>query len=309
MRRHEDILRILSSVLLGTLVRDFERLSDHLRDFFLSHNSPFFSSHAENIATVTIIVLIGVYLRNIHASARWDDFVEKSHLTLKIDRKLRWRISSFILALLSLIGAPVAGHIIGYHLPTGGSIAWMVWPLFLPLAVYVIWDAVLFLSDPEPSSDGTRPQVEEIARKWVFIDALGLALVTVLLGIKLYLEGKPNQQQIPPEVVAVGFVLIATGIVITDYLWNHRLYFPFHAAKVDTPAKDETDQHLERKIAELKTDTKRRTEALARLTITRLQRQQEDIDRKLDEIIRTLNNRRSPLKMLGQFLMQIISRR
>lgn len=304
MRRFEDILRILSSVLLGTLVRDFELLSDGLKKYFLSHNSPFFSPYAENTATVTSIVLIVVYFRNIHASARYDEFIEKEKYVLQIDRKLKWRVVSFLLALLSLVGAPVAGHILAHHLPDKGDILLMVVFLFLPFAVYLVWDFILCLSDPEPSSAEAHREVEQIAWKWLFIDAIGLALVTILLVANLYLEGLEGyRQSLPPEVVAGGFVLIAVVTVSYDYYKNHRLYFPSYAEQLEAaPATTETAEELEQKIDELKAHTSEQTEALARLITTGLQQQQERIDQKLNELTQNLYIRRSPLKALGRFL-------
>lgn len=308
MRRFEDILRILSSVLLGTLVRDFELLSDGLKNYFLSHNSPFFSIYAENTATVTSIVLIAVYLRNIHASARYDEFIEREEHVLKIDRKLRWRVGSFLLALISLFGAPVAGHILAHHLPDKGDILWIIIPLFLPLAVYLVWDFALWLSDPEPSSEEAHREVEQIAWKWLFIDAVGLALVTILLIGNLALEGLEGyKQSLPPEVVAGGFVLIAIVIVLSDYLWNHRLYFPSYAEQLEAaPATTETAEELEQKIEELKAHTSEQVEALARLITAGLQQQQERIDQRLNELTQNLPIRRSPYKVVGRFLRRLL---
>ena len=299
MRRFENILRILSSVLLGTLVRDFDSLSGGIKNFFLSHNSSFFSPYAPKIATFTAIVLIGVYLRNIHASACYDDFIEARGYVLKIDRRLRWRITSFGLGLLSLFGAPVAGHIIAHHLPDRGSRAWLTWCLFLPFAVYFIWDIILYLADPEPSSENAHLEIEEISRKWLRIDAAGLFLVAILLIYNLYLEG--YKQVLPTEVIAAAFILIAVGTIFADYLWNNRLYFPAYSERSANHATVNLDEHLDNQIRVIRDNSNEKLEALADFVKVELLQQQFHIDQKFAELTIDLNTRRPSYKVLRFF--------
>jgi hypothetical protein len=120
----------------------------------------------------------------------------------------------------------------------------------------------------------------------------------------------PQEQGLPHEVVAVGFIIIAIGTVLADYLWNHRLYFPSYAEQLESaPATTETAEELEQKIQELKAHTTEQTEALAQLITTGLQQQQERIDQKLNGLTQNFAVKRSPFRALRWVLRQIVVKR
>ncbi|MGZ8874241.1 MAG: hypothetical protein ACXW1F_04725 [Halobacteriota archaeon] len=304
MRKFEDILRILSSVLLGTLVRDFDLLSGGLKNFFINHHSPL-SSHAQNIATVTSVILILVYVRNIHASARYDDFLEKTGYALCIDRKLYGRWASYCFNLMGLFAVPFAGHILAHHLADAESAIWLSLPLFLSFIVYGLWDAILWLAEPEQHRPDVQAAMDDIMWKWLVVDALGLLLVFVLLLI--YFRLTSTGQAFPAEVTALFFVVIAAGTIIADYFWNHRLYFP-SAAEQLALTKD-IDEPAKPTIEELASSFQEQNQTLMTNIIDEIRRDQDRTRQMLVEVTRRLDERPSLGELLFQFLDRWLSKK
>lgn len=244
MKRTDDIIRILSSVLLGMLIKDFHSLSDNLNGFFRSF--PNHSAYAGIIATLTAITLIGLFVRNIHGSARYDDFVEKKEYVLSLDATVAKRSSAFLLTFLGLfIGPVLASHIIAYHLPkvAGNSSWWVIAPLFFTLAVYAVWDLFLWLGDVKHTTNTESLTIQDVAHRWLKIDAYCLALLTALLIVFVIYQGKGLD--FPPELIGIGFIVISGVAIFGDYISNRLFYFPQPKRKSDV-----TKEYFEQRIEE-----------------------------------------------------------
>jgi hypothetical protein len=226
MKKFDDMLRILSSVLLGVVVKDFELIKGNLTRFLDPKGDQLDHTACSYLASFTTGMLIMLLLRNLHGSARYDELIEKRGYPPRYERWLMGRFWAYSFAVAGLFGGPFfAGHRLANHLPPDYEVVKAAFPLFFPFVIYGIWDVVLWLSEPEQKSVGqTDVSLGEVALKWIKIDALALALGAALLMYWVYLEGK-NQKLLPWQMLG-GFGLMACLVIVLDYISNRRFYFP-----------------------------------------------------------------------------------
>ncbi len=222
MRKFEDILRILSSILLGTLIRDFDSMSKNLKMYFEQRPH---SLYVDEVADTTTVVLIALFFRNIHGSARYDSFCEETGYYPLFERNRIGRSATFALTLLALFFGPAhAGHRIATHLRMDQSVRMMALYLFLPLLVYAVWDVLLWCSDTGRKNRSDKLHMQDVIDHWVKIDALGL-LIVILMGL-CWLYLKLSEAAFPSELMAVFFILCAVSAISADYITNVDFYFP-----------------------------------------------------------------------------------
>jgi cytochrome bd-type quinol oxidase subunit 2 len=246
MKKFDDILRVLSSVLLGVVVKDFELIRGNLIKFLDPKGSQFSPTVCSYFAMIATVMLVLLLLRNLHGSARYDELIEKRGYPPHYERWLAGRFWAYFFAVAGLFGGPFfAGHRLANHLPPDYEVVKAAFPLFFPFVIYGIWDVVLWLSEPESKAiEQTDVSLGEVALKWIKIDALALALGTALLVYWVYLEGK-NEKLLPWQMLGV-FVLIACLVIVLDYSANRRFYFP------EPPGSqlDDKGQHAETEQAQ-----------------------------------------------------------
>lgn len=235
MKKFDDILRVISSVLLGALVKDFDQLSGGLEKFFANH--PRNSGYAGWVAMMTSLVLVAVFIRNIHASARYDDLAERTSYVPGLERTVGGRFIAFVLAIAGLFVAPVAAHLLAFHLSPDTPLGFVFIALFLPFLVYVIWDVALWLLDQDQPSEPNSVRMSEVSHRWLIID--GLCIIGVFLAALIYLLYGAEARSIPPEAIAVLFIIVATLTIAFDYYHNRHFYFP--------ASTDDTAQQVEQR--------------------------------------------------------------
>jgi hypothetical protein len=224
MKRFEDVLRVLSSILLGSLIRDFDSLDKHLKTYLESHGTGTYLNEPGMVATAVSFVLILTLLRNIHGSARYDDYVEDVKYKPSFETRLRGRVGSFILAIAALFASPIVGHHIAHHLNPSYSQPVVAILLFFPFLIYSCWDILLCFADPEAPNGSRQRSIREVAVTWLKIDMIGVVGV-MLIGLwALYLRG--CGQDLPTDFLGLGFTGLATVMIGADYLLNAHFYFP-----------------------------------------------------------------------------------
>ncbi len=227
MKRFEDVLRILSSILLGSVIRDFDKLTKHLGIVGQALPS---DAYKWLVSDGAAFVLIGVFIRNIHASARFDSFTETKKYTASFEQTLSGRFFAFLLTIAALVCGPFfAGHELVNHMDAGISAGKLGLVLFVPFAAYAIWDVLLWCSDEDPDTAVT-PCIHNIADHWVRIDACALLLIMAFVLYSLHLRGvhamDSRPYRVPPDLATVAFLATAVFMVVADYRVNSNLYFP-----------------------------------------------------------------------------------
>ena len=92
--------------------------------------------------------------------------------------------------------------------------------LFFPFAVYLVWDALLWLWGED--SEGTT--VGNVLHSWIVIDCFGLFLFLSFAGFELY--ERARKIQFNYELAAMTYIVISTTIILVDYWINRSFYFP-----------------------------------------------------------------------------------
>ncbi len=224
MRRFEEILRLLSSVLLGTVVRDFEEISNGVYNFLNQKRgiTLLVASQTEMLSTGIVVVLLAVYLRNIHGSAAFDTFVGDKAVP-KLERNVSGRVVLFLLMVSGLFITPILAHVLRFHLHPGRLGTFFV-ILFLPIAVYSVWNFILWVNTGDEDEEDYDEDFASLADNWIRIDAVAL-LCVIILGI-VYLFLDPFRNPVPPHIIGLAFISISMIVIISDYVWNHKIYFP-----------------------------------------------------------------------------------
>ncbi len=225
MKRFDDVLRMLSGILLGIMVRDFDLMSTNL--------CAFCGGNPQNgieylVAFCAVLMLLAIFLRNIHGSARYDEYVENEKCRSIIERNIPGRFFIWLLYICALfLGPSLAGRRLARGFKLTDSIGWLAAMLFFSLAVYIVWDFVLWFFPLEKTAENGQVErrLEDVVRNWVKID--GVALLLGMISVAVYwfvvLNCRENVQRL---LVAVSFVVISCFMLVGDYWKNRQFYFP-----------------------------------------------------------------------------------
>jgi hypothetical protein len=233
LKRFDDILRVISGVLLGVLVRDFDNLSGGFESLYRQEPRHFFD---EAVAGATAFLVAIAFLRNIHGSARYDDFLKEQdkalqkqnkELSLASESTYFGRTTAFALALASLFFGPFwVNHEIANHASRTSTKEFFTVILFFPFLIFAIWDFRLWFLEDDESQDWRRT-LAEITHKWVRIDAIAILILLSYAALNLYLRTKGIivQGNENTELSSVVFLLTVSFMIVADYLVNKTFYF------------------------------------------------------------------------------------
>jgi purine-cytosine permease-like protein len=90
----------------------------------------------------------------------------------------------------------------------------------MPLAIYLLWDMLLWVARPEESDLG----LDKTVNNWSKIDAL--TMIALLVVGCFQLVRTSHGYSFNFEFLAVAFVVIMTGVIVSDYYLNRHFYFP-----------------------------------------------------------------------------------
>jgi len=221
MKKLGDALRMLSSVLLGIVIKDSDALTKALRSYFTDDLKPHTAS-ADAAAWLVPLVLTAVFIRNLHGSAQYDARVDNGY-NPSFERSRVGRFATFTMALGGLFAGPfLADHLLTAH-ENGLSGLGLGAALFSPILIYTFWDGALWLAAPEESATGNLT-MHEIAWRWLVIDSCAW-LVVLILGT-LSLRARSQHITLPADLSTICFLLVAAATIIADYAWNAEFYFP-----------------------------------------------------------------------------------
>ena len=226
MKKLGDALRMISSVLLGIVIRDSDALTGALRRYF--HNPPsVHTSAADAAAWLVPLVLTAVFVRNIHGSAQYDAHVENGFCP-SFERSGLGRFGTFLMALGGLFAGPfLADHLLSIHVDglTGKEVGAV---LFCPILIYTFWDSFLWLASRDSSLD-LALTMHEIAWRWLAIDACAWIVVLGLGTVSL--KARSKGLRVPADLSTICFLVVAIGTIFADYTWNAQFYFPPNKTK------------------------------------------------------------------------------
>ncbi len=224
MKRFGDVLRILSSVLVGAIIKDFDKLRDGLSRWLGDGSTTWWRS----AAWWTGAMLIALFVRNIHGSVQYDDWTAKTGFRSSMEKGTGGRALVFAFSIVGLFLGPfLPSHLFAYDFATPNpvpEVGWAIGVLFLSPAVYFLWDVMLFSGRSRGFGDGPQMhELHELLLRWCKIDlvAVGFSFFPLMY---FYLTAKP--WHLSPSTVGHDFILVAILIIVSDYAWNHSLYFP-----------------------------------------------------------------------------------
>ena len=222
MKKLGDALRMISSVLLGIVIRDSDELTTALNCHFFAPGVEH-TRAASLAASLAPLLLTALFVRNIHGSAQYDALVERRGYVLSFERSALGRFATFAMALGGLFAGPfLADHLLAHHANDLSELLILV-VLFCPILVYTAWDVSLWLAAMESKLD-RESGIHEIAWRWLVVDACAW---TVVLGlIASGLKARSVGVRIPTDLSTLCFVVVATGTIFADYVWNAHFYFP-----------------------------------------------------------------------------------
>lgn len=232
MRRFDDILKLLLGLLIGQLFREMDTIGANLRAYFRTGES--------EITRWIPILLTGLFLRNLHASIRYDHCTSRERFRPGIEDRLWGRILIFSLSVSAVFISPYyLEHLLSSHLTTQTSDAKVVVALVAPLVIYAVWDTLIWLTTREDHHEGV--QMLEVVHNWIKLDFVGLG-VAVLAGVH-YLYNDANGIPFARESLASWYALLLVITILLDYVLNAQFYFP--APPHDSRAEPIRDQEVQ----------------------------------------------------------------
>lgn len=238
MKRFDDFLKLLLSVLVGQVVKESDEISQHLETYFASAPGPVVGASASLrtfVAQYLPFLLVALYLKNIHASLQYDRCAHEAKYAPKLEKSTFGRSLTFAFSILALFVFPFwAEHELAKHLNVSFSIYSLATFLFGPFVIYLVWDGILFLERPDPTST-QHDALANVVHRWFKLDLAGLAAagIAVLVGVVQVHNGFV----VRPEYVALGFMILTLINVTVDYVVNARFYFSDPAVALRAPAR------------------------------------------------------------------------
>jgi len=219
MKRFNDVLRLLSSILLGGVVRELDDFQ-HALLRLINVDGPHPLSSI--VAHTTAIALVITFVRNLFGSVQYDFFVNNWEWMPSLELKVSGRALSTAMALWALFGGPYFSvHLLTHHFQEGLTAPGLLFLLMFPISVFLMWDSMLWLSAP-PGDPVHAAEFQRVTCNWIAIDACAL-LVIVFLGID-------SLAQAPYQVSMYRVAFVACGVLMGsaafDFAMNRHFYFP-----------------------------------------------------------------------------------
>ena len=212
MQRLGNTLRILASVLMGVLCRDFLDLEKGVQSTITGDGGDSLG------AFLTVAVFIAICIRNIHGSAAYDDWVDEKKFVPAHERHVWGRVLSFLCALVGLFAGPFTLDFLLKHGPRVG----VAWLCVLPFAPYVLWNFTLWWNSS--GEVGAEREARVFSTRWLLMDFLWLATVIV---VWIYARVLPiRRESFPFELTCSAFIVVGASTVVADYWFNSSYYFP-----------------------------------------------------------------------------------
>lgn len=224
MKRFDDFLKLLLSILIGQVVKEHDKIREHLEGFINAYGKK--TELGTSMAYWGPIFMVMLYLRNIHGSICHDlamSSPQNATFAPRYETKTAGRAFTQVLSLLALFVIPfMAVHALEKHdVATEYDPFLMMFLLIGPIPVYFVWNLIIILCVPE--MDPKTSKMSGVVHNWLRIDAIGL--VGAFVGFVYWLICQ-RFWVLRGDVVAAGVSVLVVATVVFDYVVNASFYFP-----------------------------------------------------------------------------------
>lgn len=220
MKRFDDLLRMLSSILLGLLIKDAQKLYAELSTYLQACGAS--ANRAESVGLTIAVLIIAGFFRNIHGSSQYDELLENtgSHFRPCYEKCLAGRIFCFLATLAALIVGPLCALAIEWGILKGAKPTVFLILLFLPYIIYFCYDFILVVSLHEKSP------IRHPALGWLKLNSILVLFFLIYLLHVVKAGAVGGSISLHPGVIACAFIACAFIQILGDYSLNRHFYFP-----------------------------------------------------------------------------------
>jgi hypothetical protein len=221
LRRIDDFLKLLLGLVIGQFLREAHQIRDGL--CIMMHVDCSATGMTSLMSELFPYCLVAFFIRNVHASFRYDSWVSKRNFSPSYESKLSGRVWSFLASLIALFVSPYAvEHFLAGHLDSVVSVQLLVTALVLPFLIYFIWDCSLWLDTDGPTTRKDKV-MQQFVKGWLIIDAFGMAWLLFCLALFFGVVGNTPDRALLVALICFSFLTV--GTVVADYVLNGNFYF------------------------------------------------------------------------------------
>jgi hypothetical protein len=166
--------------------------------------------------------IVAFFVRNVHASFRYDQWVSARKFSPSYEKKLLGRAWTFLASLLALfVSSYAAEHFLAGHLDSVIPVKWLVVALVAPFVIYFIWDLILWVDTDDPSAKRDKI-MQQFVKRWLVIDTAGMTWLLACLAYSGAVGSTPDRGL---SLVLFCFSFLTVGTVAADYYLNRGFYF------------------------------------------------------------------------------------
>ncbi len=175
------------------------------------------------VAKFAPILMVLLYLRNIHGSIRYDQLAKTEKFSPSYENCVFGRFMSWILSLSSLFVLPFwCEHVLEKNGAGGYSGTGLTLLLIGPILVYAVWNCLIWFSSDATSNSTSL--LDQVVTNWFRVDALCLAGFAT--GLVYWIYCKRRALTVDFDLLAVGVAGTVAGAIFLDYVLNRKFYFP-----------------------------------------------------------------------------------
>lgn len=223
MKRFDDLLRMLSSILFGLLIKDAQKLFFELSNYLNCCGvSP---GWCKRLAVAISVLIIVGFFRNIHGSFQYDALLEDTSSDLRpaYEKCIAGRFCGFFATVVTLVAVPLCVLMIEWGFLSSSSVSHFIFILFFPYGLYLIYDSILVCS-----LDANSP-IRYPALGWLWLH-ITLA-IGFLFCLPIFSQATDSEdwRALLTELIARVYIVAALIQIIGDYYLNRHFYFPDRA--------------------------------------------------------------------------------
>lgn len=230
VRRYDDVIQLLASVLLGVGLQFFKEVVDGLSSL----------TYSSAVSYFTTFSLFFVFFRNVHGLIAYDVWAEAHDYEPPFESTTGHIVAFFIFAFLAAILFPSSAvYVLKNHTGRDGwlvsspySAWWLFGFLVAPVIVYVVWDVWWLIKLWKNSSGHDHPahlELLKFTKRWCVIDIVCLVVLSTVISRGASLNN------LWACVAAASMAVVA---VLLDYGSHLKYYFPLPTPTATGPRRE-----------------------------------------------------------------------
>jgi hypothetical protein len=229
VRRYDEVVRLLASVLLGVGLRDYQDVVEGVQAIVWSHDGTLLPRGAAHFVALSVFI---VFFRNVYGLIAYDAWRDTHEYEAPFEGRHYLVATSFLFSVAGALVLPSLGvyliktHRVGHALAVGPKAMYVI--LLLPVVIYVFWDYLWltrFQGERRSDLSEARAELYGFTTRWCAIDGVvGTAVYCVMFG---FANGLGRWTMGLALLLAA---VIGLSAVVADYLSHIRFYFalPYH---------------------------------------------------------------------------------